>query len=179
VLPWASPHRQQPQSGSSGLRVGKGRSGSATTRTILQVARIGRPPCGDIEDGSARLTDPAAKRPVGVVCPLLARAGSGPGSARRAGIRRGPLEEAQDQKPGFLAQFLIVFAIMFAHCFRWSRLDELFDDESSIGGSYPAGVCVGAPGRRDFGCGGPAGGHLARVAYAGDRALPIELASSR
>src|SRR5260221_14498721 len=68
-----------------------------------------------------------------VPCP--GREGSGAGSARRAGTGSGWLEKAEDQKSWFLAQFLVVLGIAFAHCFGWDRLDEFFDEESGIGGS--------------------------------------------
>src|SRR5262249_51988730 len=55
-------------------------------------------------------------------------------SARRAESRSGWFEKAQDQKTGFLAQLLVIPGITFAHCFGGDRLDEFFDEESSIGG---------------------------------------------
>ncbi len=52
-----------------------------------------------------------------------------------AGIRPGQLEEAQDQKSWFIAEFLVVPGIARAHCFGWDRLDKFLDEESGIGGS--------------------------------------------
>ena len=62
------------------------------------------------------------------------REGIGAESVRRAGIWSGWFEKAQDQKSWFLAQLLVVPGIAFAHGFGWDRLDEFFDEESSIGG---------------------------------------------
>jgi hypothetical protein len=56
-------------------------------------------------------------------------------SVRGAGIWSGWFEKAQDQKPRFLAQLLVVLGIAFTHRFGWDRLDEFFDEESGIGGS--------------------------------------------
>src|SRR5580704_13521303 len=56
-------------------------------------------------------------------------------SVRRAEVRPGQLEKAQDQKSWFLAQFLVVPGIALAHCFGWDRLDKFLDEESGIGGS--------------------------------------------
>ena len=56
-------------------------------------------------------------------------------SVRGAGIWSGWFEKAQDQKPRFPAQLLVVVGIAFTHRFGWDRLDEFFDEESSIGGS--------------------------------------------
>jgi hypothetical protein len=56
-------------------------------------------------------------------------------SARKAGIRSGWLEEAQDQKSWLRAQFLVVLGITLTHCLGRDRLDEFFDEEPSIGGS--------------------------------------------
>jgi hypothetical protein len=53
--------------------------------------------------------------------------------ARRAGIWSSWLEKAQDQKPRFLAQLLVVLGIALAHGFGWDRLDKFLDEESSIG----------------------------------------------
>jgi len=61
--------------------------------------------------------------------------GNRPESARRAGSRPGWLEKAQDQKSWFPAQLLEVLGITFAHCFGWDRLNDFFDQESSIGRS--------------------------------------------
>ncbi len=54
-----------------------------------------------------------------------------PGSAKvrlgvssGAGSRLGRLEKAQDQKSWFLAQFLVVLGMMFAHCLGRDRLDD-------------------------------------------------------
>src|SRR6266516_2298444 len=54
---------------------------------------------------------------------------------RTAAIWSAWFEKAQNQESWFLAQLLVVLGIAFAHGFGWDRLDEFFDEESSIGGS--------------------------------------------
>jgi hypothetical protein len=71
--------------------------------------------------------------------PCPGREGSSSESGRRVGIRRGWLEETQDKKSWFPAQFLVVLGVAFAHCIGWDRLDEFFDEEPSISGRRAQG----------------------------------------
>jgi hypothetical protein len=84
----------------------------------------------DLDDLGALAAD--AQHPVAV---FFAGVGDirGTGSARKAGSG-GWLEKAQDQESWFFGQLFVVFGIAVAHCFGWDRLDELFDEESGVGG---------------------------------------------
>ena len=111
-------------------------SGAANSKLPTRVTgrHYGAPPTEPPYEGSGGMAPE-----VTVAIAWRTKSASVPGSIRGAGIRSGWLEEAHDQKAWFLAQLLVLLGIAFAHCFGWERLDELFDEESSTGGSRAQG----------------------------------------